>query len=73
VRLEGLGKLTKYNDFGNRTRDLPACSRVPQLATVRLYTESNVRMARKDFRENDIGMRSHGDRGTSFRHYGRCP
>jgi hypothetical protein len=30
VRLEGLGQLKKYNDLiGTRTRDLPACSKVP--------------------------------------------
>jgi hypothetical protein len=29
--LEGLGQLRKFNDLiGNRTRDLPACSTVPQ-------------------------------------------
>jgi hypothetical protein len=34
VRLEGLGKLKKYNDLtGNGTRDRPACSIVPQLIT----------------------------------------
>jgi hypothetical protein len=34
VRLEGLGQLKKSNDhFGNRTRDLPACSIVPQQTT----------------------------------------
>jgi hypothetical protein len=34
VRLEGLGQLKKSNDFnGIRTRDLPACSRVPQPTT----------------------------------------
>jgi hypothetical protein len=31
VRLEGLDKLENFNDIiGNRTRDLPACSIVPQ-------------------------------------------
>jgi hypothetical protein len=31
--LEGLGKFKKSNELvGNRTRDLPACSRVPQLS-----------------------------------------
>jgi hypothetical protein len=31
VRMGGLGKLKKSNDLiGNRTRDLPACSVVPQ-------------------------------------------
>jgi hypothetical protein len=31
VRLEGLGKLKNINDhIGSRTRDLPACSIVPQ-------------------------------------------
>jgi hypothetical protein len=30
VRLEGLGQLKKSNDIGNRPRDLPACSAVPQ-------------------------------------------
>jgi hypothetical protein len=35
VRLEGLGHLKKSNDFiGKRTRDLPACSIVPQLITL---------------------------------------
>jgi hypothetical protein len=32
VLLEELGKLKKFNDLiGNQTRDLPACSIVPQL------------------------------------------
>jgi hypothetical protein len=30
VRLEGLGKLKKFNDIGTRTRDHLACSIVPQ-------------------------------------------
>jgi hypothetical protein len=35
VRLEGLGQLKKFNDLiENRTRDLPACSVVPQRTTL---------------------------------------
>jgi hypothetical protein len=35
VLLEGLGKLKKSNDLiGNRTRDFPACSIVPQPTTL---------------------------------------
>jgi hypothetical protein len=35
VRLDGLGKLKKSNDLiGNRNRDLPACSVVPQITTL---------------------------------------
>jgi hypothetical protein len=35
VRLEGLGQLKKSNDLiGNRTRNLPACSIVPQPTTL---------------------------------------
>jgi hypothetical protein len=35
VRLEGLGKLKKSNDLiGNRSRDIPACSIVPQPSTL---------------------------------------
>jgi hypothetical protein len=35
VRLEGLGKLKKYNDLiENRTHDLPVCSTVPERTTV---------------------------------------
>jgi hypothetical protein len=35
VRLEGLGKLKKFNDLiGNRTCDLPACSIMPQPTTL---------------------------------------
>jgi hypothetical protein len=35
VRLEGLGNLKKCSDLiGNRTRDLPACSIVPQPTTL---------------------------------------
>jgi hypothetical protein len=30
VRLEGLGQLKKIHLIGTRTRDLPACSIVPQ-------------------------------------------
>jgi hypothetical protein len=33
-RMEGLCKLKKFNDIGNRTRELPACSIVPQPATL---------------------------------------
>jgi hypothetical protein len=35
VQLEGLGELKKPNDLiGNRTRDFPACSIVPQPTTL---------------------------------------
>jgi hypothetical protein len=35
LRLEELGKLKKFNDLiGNRIRDLPACSIVPQPTTL---------------------------------------
>jgi hypothetical protein len=35
VRLKGLGQLKESNDFnGIRTRDLPACSVVPQPTTL---------------------------------------
>jgi hypothetical protein len=35
VRLEGLGQLKKSNNLiGNRTRNLPACSTVPQPSTL---------------------------------------
>jgi hypothetical protein len=35
VRLEGLGQLKKFNDLiGNRTRNHPACSIVPQPTTL---------------------------------------
>jgi hypothetical protein len=34
LQLEGLGKLKKSNDIGTRTRDLPACSIVPQPTTL---------------------------------------
>jgi hypothetical protein len=35
LRLEWLGQLKKFNNFiGNRTRDLPACSTVPQTTTL---------------------------------------
>jgi hypothetical protein len=35
MRLEGLGQLKKKSNYliGNRTRDLPACSIVPQSTT----------------------------------------
>jgi hypothetical protein len=37
VRLEVLGKWKKYNDlFGNQTRDIPACTIVPQSTTLQL-------------------------------------
>jgi hypothetical protein len=42
VRLEGLGKLKKFNDLiGNRTRDLPSCSIVPQATTLPRSPTSN--------------------------------
>jgi hypothetical protein len=35
MQLEGLGKLKKYHHLiGNRARDLPACSIVPQQTTL---------------------------------------
>jgi hypothetical protein len=34
VRLEGLGKLKKIHPIGTRSRDLPACSIVPQRTTL---------------------------------------
>jgi hypothetical protein len=34
VRLEGLGQLKKIHLIGTRTRDLPACSIVPQPTTL---------------------------------------
>jgi hypothetical protein len=34
VRLGGLGKLKKKNLIGARTRDLPACSTVPEPTTL---------------------------------------
>jgi hypothetical protein len=34
LRLEGLGKLKKIHLIGTRTRDLPACSIVPQPTTL---------------------------------------
>jgi hypothetical protein len=35
VRLEGLGQLKKFSDLiGNRSRDLPACSVLPQPSTL---------------------------------------
>jgi hypothetical protein len=35
VQLEGLGKLTKFNDLiGTPVRHLPACSIAPQLSTL---------------------------------------
>jgi hypothetical protein len=34
VRLEGLGQLKKIHLVGTRTRDLPACSIVPQPTTL---------------------------------------
>jgi hypothetical protein len=41
VRLEVLDQLKKSNDLiGNRTRDLPACSKVPQLTRYRVLPES---------------------------------
>jgi hypothetical protein len=42
VRLERLGKLKKKHLFGNRTRDLPACSIVPQLSQNR-YVLTGIR------------------------------
>jgi hypothetical protein len=40
VRLEGLGQLEKSNNLiGDRTRDLPACSKVPQTNTLPRVSE----------------------------------
>jgi hypothetical protein len=43
VRLDGLGQFKKSNDIGNRTRDLTACSIVPQ-PTTRPLAPPTVRM-----------------------------
>jgi hypothetical protein len=40
VRLEGLGKLKKIQLTGTRTRDLPACSIVPQPNYATVYPQS---------------------------------
>jgi hypothetical protein len=51
VGLEGLGKLKKSNDLiGNRNRDLPACSIVPQPITlpraqIKPINKENIRTA----------------------------
>jgi hypothetical protein len=43
VRLEGLGQLKISNDLiGNRTRDLPACSIVPQQTTLQRAPDGNI-------------------------------
>jgi hypothetical protein len=45
MRLEGLGKLKKFNDLnGNRTRDLTVCSKVPQpiIQTSRILNKPQV-------------------------------
>jgi hypothetical protein len=44
VRLEGIGQLKKIHRIGNRTRDLPACSTVPQprhLKVTKLYSRDS--------------------------------
>jgi hypothetical protein len=41
LQLEGLGQLKKFNDIGNQTHNLPACSILPQptmLPRAPLYT-----------------------------------
>jgi hypothetical protein len=39
VRLEGLGQMKNIHLIGNRTRDLPGCSIVPQSTTLPLAPE----------------------------------
>jgi hypothetical protein len=52
MRLEGLRQLKKVNDFiGNRTRDLPACSTVPQPTTL-----PRVPVLNKERREDEWDM-----------------
>jgi hypothetical protein len=50
VRLEGLGQLKKIHLIGIRTRDLPACSIVPQILTTYLYksTTWSTNLKKKD-------------------------
>jgi hypothetical protein len=49
VRLEGLGQLKKSSDIRNRTRELPACSIVPQRSTL-------PKLIRKNLQWRDSGL-----------------
>jgi hypothetical protein len=55
VRLEGLSQLKKSNDlFGNRTRDHPACSIMPQPTTLQPAVYRCIRAPRID--ENNVAL-----------------
>jgi hypothetical protein len=58
VRLEGLGQLEKFNDIKNRTRNLPACSRVRR--------DSSVGITRGFELEGPQGRSSSPDRVKNF-------
>jgi hypothetical protein len=57
VRLEGLGKLEKENNdlIGTRTRDLPACSIVPEPTTLR-PPQKSVLLKLKFIRALDLSL-----------------
>jgi hypothetical protein len=55
VRLEELGKLKHSIDFiGNGTRDLPACSIVPQPTTLRLESDQQYEVRISDCLTNEV-------------------
>jgi hypothetical protein len=50
VRLEGLGKLKKFNDLiGNLTHDLPACSIEPTACVMSYFFKTNLELAPPTF------------------------
>jgi hypothetical protein len=59
VRLEGLGQLKKSNDLIRiRSRDLPACSIVPQPTTLpRAHVAGAIKMLKKTVTLSEIGTK----------------
>jgi hypothetical protein len=77
MRLEGLGQLKQLNDLiDNRTRDLPACSIVPQPTTLPgappgIYRERTTETTRRisqgpRFEPGTSGIRSRSDHAVSL-------
>jgi hypothetical protein len=53
VRLDGLGKMKEFNDLiGTRTRDLPACSTVPQQTMLQRAPQNKVEKEKERDGEN---------------------
>jgi hypothetical protein len=71
VRLEGLSQLKKIRLIGNRTRDLPALSIVPQTPTLlKSQRYEGVQFGNSRFRRGDCRVTYHDRCKTLYRAHG---